>query len=392
MSSIKDVRMKNSLRILREFLTGSEYTKNEIAEKVGLTLVTSCKIINKMLHNGVLVEKGIVDSDCGRKASVYMLNAEQFYICGLAVGLDFYNIEIIDLTKQVRFEKKFQLNAARPFQDVIPEIVADIHQTMEDMNIKSSSLLGIGVTVPGIVDPVKGETVILPNMPTWNHVPIKAILEKEFETLVIVEKDNYASILYLKALYGNRINNAIVMTIMGGVGCGILINGAIYRGADGLAGEIGHVCLGAENDMGTLENNVSDVAITKKIIEIKRQKGESVKDHYEIMDAVHDAQKGDEDCLAVFEQAKNQVAKAVILLVRLYNPKQIFIDSAWIRNLPKAFATLNNVVEHINDLLPNGSVKLVCIRENGTVMKGASMLIYDYVMNYSARNKLISFE
>ena len=391
MSNVKDVRMKNSLKMLREFLTGNEYTKNEIAEKVGLTLVTSCKIMNKMLANGVLVEKGIADSDCGRKASVYVLNAEQFYICGLAVGLDFYHIEVIDLTRKVLFAQKTQLDSTLAFSAVMPTIISYMKEVLDDLHIENSQLLGIGVTVPGIVDPVKGQTVVLPNMPTWNHAPIKEMLEKEFQTLVIMEKDNYASILYLKAINTNRLSNAIVMTIMGGIGCGILIDGAIYRGADGLAGEIGHICLGTDKDAQTLENYASDTSIVRRIRAMKLNHGEELDPEFGIAEAVQAARKGDEDCQKVFAQAMVQLQYALILLVRLYNPRQIFIDSFWVRSLPKAFATLNNALKQLDGALPNCNVKLVCIKEENTVMKGASMLVYDYVMNHSTQNKLINF-
>ncbi len=388
MSNTKNVRMRNSLKTLREFMSGGEYTKNDIAKKVQLTLVTSSKIINEMHENNILMEKGIADSDLGRKASMYTLNPKRFYICGVVLGLEFFYIEVLDLKKEALYKKKAPLDSTKSFDESIKMLIREMQGAFTQLGISSDLLLGIGVAVPGVVDSGKGKTVVLPNMPTWNNAPIRDVLEKEFSTLVLVEKDNFASILYLKAVSEPKLNNAIILTIMGGIGCGILTGGGIYRGETGLAGEVGHLSFG--DDGRELESYASDIAITGDIGKIWEQEGRiKPGERITVQDAVHGFKSGDSACKEVFSRAELYLGRALVTLIRLYNPKQIFIDSEWVRELPKVFTALNNRVRQLNDSLPSGGTKLICIKDTDTLLRGASMLVYDYILNHGTRNKLI---
>lgn len=386
MNNTRDVRMNNSLLVLKEFMTLEKYTKAEMSKKVNLTLVTTGKIINKLLDNGVIIETGIAESVYGRKASEFSLNLTRYFVCGISIDIGKYYFEILDLGMSVVYYGQGSFDC-----DSEPEIVLDlvcksIKEGLIKTKIDSNDIAGIGITVPGIVSPSTGKIQILPNMPNWENIDIKTYFQRSLNVLTIVEKDNYASILYLKTTQKSKLSNAILLTIKGGIGCGILVQGSIYRGANCLAGEVGHVVFENEGKEDDLEGFASNIAILAKIRE-RMVKSVEIPDSIE--SAIDMANNGNEICLEVFRDALKFLCKSLIIIIRLYDPKHIFLDSIWVSEVTGMHKNIISTINDIKDTLPSVDVKIKIIKNRKMIEKGASMLIFDYITNNSKNNKLI---
>ncbi|MFH2034054.1 MAG: ROK family protein, partial [Candidatus Margulisiibacteriota bacterium] len=127
-----------------------------------------------------------------------------------------------------------QKEIIRKMEDAILEIV----------NNKPASILSIGICAPGPVDFAKGIVSNPPNLPGWKNVKLGELLKRKFHVPVMIDNDaNCAALAEAKFGAGKGIKNFVYVTISTGIGGGIIIDGKLYRGAVGAAGEIGHTIM-----------------------------------------------------------------------------------------------------------------------------------------------------
>lgn len=125
-------------------------------------------------------------------------------------------------------------------QATLASIVHAIRETMAGGGVDQNDISGIGLGIPGLVDPEAGIGIASVNL-NWKNVPVKAELEKEFNIPCFIENDVRAAALG-EACYGSGkgARNLVLINIGTGIAAAVLLNGQVYRGASGFAGEIGH--------------------------------------------------------------------------------------------------------------------------------------------------------
>jgi glucokinase len=142
---------------------------------------------------------------------------------------------------------------SRGREHVIAEM-CDAIQSMSDKFKSSAPLQGIGIGVPGIID-VETGLVRDPNLPDWVDYPVHATIEKRLNTVVIFENDANVAALGEKWLGAAKDFADMAMLTLGtGVGGGLVLQGALWRGANGMAGEFGHVTVEPEGELCTCGN------------------------------------------------------------------------------------------------------------------------------------------
>ena len=162
---------------------------------------------------------------------------------GLDIGGTNIDVGLVDIKNRLRVRCSRKTQANRPLQEVISTIEDAIYEAMNEIQLPPFASEGIGVGCAGLVDAESGLVRLSENL-HWQDVPIAAILEDRFEIPVRVENDANCALLgewHMGAAAGAR--NVVMLTLGTGIGSGILVDGKIYRGAGGLAGEIGHTLL-----------------------------------------------------------------------------------------------------------------------------------------------------
>ncbi len=130
-------------------------------------------------------------------------------------------------------------------------IVGGLRESLAARGATGESLRAIGVSCGGPLDAASGIVQAPPNLPTWIDVPVKAILEKEFGALCHLENDaNAGAVAEHRFGAGQGTRNMVFLTMGTGLGAGIIADGRLYRGANGNAGEIGHVRLTRTGPVG----------------------------------------------------------------------------------------------------------------------------------------------
>ena len=193
-----ELRKKNVLDILKTIVHYQPVTKNDVAVKTGLTIVTINTVINELIQKKIIIEDGNIASIGGRPASLYKLNSSRNYIVGVNIGIGEVSFQISNLNMDNIYTDRMSFNKGEQFRDFFNKFKLMLKQSLDKLGIVNDDILGIGVTVPGLVDREKGIMQILPNASEWENIALKDEFEKEFHIKTLLEKDTYASVLCLR--------------------------------------------------------------------------------------------------------------------------------------------------------------------------------------------------
>jgi glucokinase len=267
--------------------------------------------------------------------------------------------------------------------DLVEELLAAAGKTNSDLN-------GFGVGVAGLVDYKTGTVSFAPNLPLRN-APLRKTLAQRLGTRVVVDNDAAAATLGEAGFGAGRgIKNLVMLTIGTGIGGGIIIDGALYRGASGSAGELGHMVIetggpGCEcGGQGCLEAVASGRAIAARARSAVRKSGDG-----KIVDLTDGDLKnitgevvqqaalaGDKTAIAVLEETGRLIGAGLVTIVNAFNPEMIILGGGVIEGDKIILKTASSVVKKCG-LIPNRNiVKIVpAALGNKAGLYGAFVLI-----------------
>jgi glucokinase len=243
---------------------------------------------------------------------------------------------------------------ARGRDQVITEMCADIQKLAAQFKSRAS-LLGIGVGVPGITDLHTGFIHESPNLPDWANYPVRDEIERRLGTRVILENDANAAAMGEKWLGAGRDYDDLCMITLGtGVGGGLILNGQIWHGMTGMAGELGHMTVYPDGppcgcgNRGCLEQLASATAITRmakeavssgKAPELARAMSDNPEFSSKIVYEM--AMDGDEPAKEIFRTVGRALGIVVAAMVNALNLPMFVIgggvSSAWDAFAPYIF-------------------------------------------------------
>jgi len=195
---------------------------------------------------------------------------------GIDLGGTNIGIGIVGSENELIYKDSIPTKSERGFNDIIDDIMALISKTINVNNIPKAHIQGIGIGVPGIVDPKSGIIIDCVNL-RWNNVDIKSAIEEKLNIPVTVGNDaTVAGVAELVVGAMRGCQTGVLLTLGTGIGGGIIINGQVYDGFHGIGSEIGHMIVGENyyncncGRNGCLETFSSSTAIIKyarKLIE-----------------------------------------------------------------------------------------------------------------------------
>src|SRR5450755_1365726 len=191
----------------------------------------------------------------------------------LSIGVDLggTNLRIAAVDEQGTLVEKITLGTKVSLgRDHVIDDMCDAIQRVSEKYKDAAPLLGIGIGVPGIIDMQTGLLRESPNLPGWAEYPVRAEIERRLKTIVVLENDANVAALGEKWLGAAKDYSDVAMLTLGtGVGGGLVMGGAIWRGANGMAGEWGHATVEPDGhpcgcgNRGCLEQYASATAIVR---------------------------------------------------------------------------------------------------------------------------------
>ncbi len=332
---VREVNKSLVLDLVRQERTIS---RADIARRTRLSRSTISIIVNDLIADGWLRESGTGQSRGGRRPILLTFNYQAGYVLGIGAGATHLAAVVTDLDAQViaELERPFDV-AAGPIVGL--PAIADIGRTViSQAGISFSDLVGIGVGVPGPLDTTRGTPVAPPIMPGWSGAPVRDRLQDDFGVSVYL--DNDANLGALGELYygaGQGVRNLVYLKVATGIGCGIIIDGEIYHGQTGTAGEIGHLMIDEDGppcscgSYGCLESMAGGPAIAQRAriaIEAGQPtvlKGVAVNGNLTAKQVEQAAREGDPLSRQLYRDAGRLLGIAVADAINLLNPGRVII-------------------------------------------------------------------
>ena len=231
---LTDKERKN-LAILETVKRSGPISKADVSKITKLNIVTVSNYVNDFVEKGLIIEKGLDVSSGGRRPTMIELNPKAYYVIGIDLAVNKIIGVLTDLDAKIIAKEKAQ----RPRENaeaVVNTVVDIIAKLIKSPDIDSKKIHGICIGASGVIDRESG-TVRCTEGIASIYVPINTLLEQKFGIPVFIEHDATAA-AYGEWSIGLGAEARVMLYMYSGVGCGIIINGEIYRGVSGTAGEV----------------------------------------------------------------------------------------------------------------------------------------------------------
>jgi predicted NBD/HSP70 family sugar kinase len=324
--------------------TGQASSRVDLARLTGLSRATVSQRVEVLLRQGLLIEIGHGPSTGGRQPIRLSLNPAAGVVLAADVGASHYEIALYDLDGgRKRLAHDFLDIAAGP-EVVLSQVVAQFDRLLDEVGHTRDEIRAVGMGLPGPVEFATGTVVRPPIMPGWDGFVVPKWFQEHYPVPVIV--DNDVNLLALGVYSSGDFDSKemLVIKVGTGIGCGIVSGGALHRGADGAAGDIGHVRLADQDDVvcncgntGCLEAVASGSAIAASL----RKQGLDVQNSW---DVVQLAQDGEPHVLHAVRSAGHRIGEVLASLVNFYNPDTIIVGGALAELRDELLAAIRGVI------------------------------------------------
>jgi len=335
------IKELNRTFVVNTILKYEPISRTKIAELTELSLSTVSNIVASLIEKGLVQETGEDKSKGGRKPIMLELNPRIGLAIGIKIGLDGIVAALVNLKGTVLYQISRSIPPKKDKKNVIKSVVEVIRNLVKEARIDFGHVIGCGIGVSGLVDSSCG-ALIYSAILGWKNIQFKKLLEKEFNIPVFVDKDVNALALGERRYGAARgINNFVCITIGTGIGAGIILNGEIYHGNSGGAGELGHTIIDKNGPLcycgkhGCLETFSSESFIIKEAKKalikggktlIKNLLNNNDLDNLSVSTIIEAAYKGDTIAKNIFEQAGKNLGIGISNFINIVDPEMILME------------------------------------------------------------------
>src|SRR5690349_9476066 len=315
--SLESLRRLNRLRVIRALREGGQISRAEIARRTGLSRSTVSSLVADLQADGLVVERpepGLAHgSQGGRPPILLSFDAS----AGAAVGIDFghshLRVAVSDLASTILAERSRPLDTDHDAQEGL------------DAGAERSAVIGAGMGLPGPIGSGEGVVGTSAILPGWIGMTAEAEMRRRLEIPVMVDNDaNLGALAEAAFGAGRDAGDLIYLKVSSGIGAGLILNGRLYRGAAGLAGELGHVLVAPDGIVCRCGNRgcLETVAATGALVDLLRR---SHGDDFTIEAMLAGARDGDAGCRRVIHDAGRALGTVAATLLNVLNPELLIV-------------------------------------------------------------------
>ncbi|MDO5745521.1 MAG: ROK family protein [Micrococcaceae bacterium] len=217
----------------------------ELAGSTGLSPQTISNVVRRLLDEGLVREDRTIVSGPGKPRTVLELEANRMVAVGIHLDPGVITVVMLNLRGETLHSRRVDIPAVEVPQKTIEAMVQTVDEIISESGVPRTHVLGVGVVVPGPLDPVRGVMIDPPLLDGWKDVEILEPLQRLLKLDVVLEKDTIAAAIaeQWKSNDAER-DNFLTMYVGAGIGAGMVLNGEVHRGISNNAGEIGHYSTG----------------------------------------------------------------------------------------------------------------------------------------------------
>jgi predicted NBD/HSP70 family sugar kinase len=301
-------------------------SRAQIARETALSKPTVSQALSALFAAGLVREAGRTSGGKGPTALLYELNPEAGWVVGIDVGRDWVRAAIADVTGAfvARRDERARVKSAKM---LITQIGAVAHGLAADAGIKWSQVTLATVGSPGVFEPERGQVALAHALPGWGRQGLVELVQRELGTKIAFENDvNLAALGEQWQGLGKGVRDFVYLHLGTGVGMGLVLNGELYRGNAGAAGEVGYLPL-AETDLrarASIRRGALDVAAsaTGVVADARRSRMTPPLTAKKVFD---DARGGGRKALRVVALEARRIALAIAAVASVVDPELVIL-------------------------------------------------------------------
>ncbi len=389
---LRKVNLSAVLNNLRQY---TSISRTDLAELTGLNKATITRLVRDLLEHGLVKEVGTRSSAIGSPSILLGLNPNAGYIIGLRLDVDCTLVILTDFAAKTIWHNEENHQPDDSQELIKSNILELINAAIDHVPDKERPILGLGLSLPGLVDEDKGKLLFAPNL-GWHDVDMRGWLSEYYKFPIYA--DNDANLAALGETYfgaGRDCDYVLYVNITYGVGAGIVLGQEILAGKNGVAGEVGHMTVDPNGPLckcgnqGCWETFISTPAIFRRIRElIEDGNTTSLSDnemtdfsHLSIPKVVTAAEDGDEVANQVLHETAMNIGLGLASLINILNPNRVILGG-YLR--PAYPLMMSDIVETVSSraLKWSRDDTDIVIAHHGyeAALRGAIAMIYNHVL------------
>ena len=319
------MRTSDVFELLRD---GTPRTRAQLADASGLARSTIAARIDVLMRLGLVAPYGGGVSTGGRPPSLLAMNPRARVVAGVDIGASHATAGLADLAGTVLAERRADLDIATGPEHVLGWAEQVIGELLEDQKRSVAELSAIGIGLPGPVEHSTGRAINPPIMPGWDRYDVPAHVQRAFDVPVLIDNDVNIMALGEQHAHLPDVQDLVFIKVSTGIGAGLISGGELQRGAQGTAGDLGHVRVVRADGVicrcgneGCLEAIAAGPALARAL----QEAGVAAATGQDVVDLVR---SGDPVAAQVVRQAGRDLGEVVATLVNVINPSAIVIGGA----------------------------------------------------------------
>ncbi len=405
---MNDKKDRNKKLIIKNLYVSKALSCAEISLQIEKSLPFTAEILDVLAEDGFITETGFARSTGGRKPVNYSLNPDVLYIVSVAMDQFVTRIAIMNMKNECiepveRYELPLHNNS-----NALSLLVERINYVINKSGLPKNKFAGIGIGMPGFVDVKKGINY------SYLLTDGKSITEFISDNVKLpVYIDNDSSIIALAELqFGafREAGNAMIVNVGWGIGLGLILNGKLYRGHNGFAGEFSHIPLFFNGKLcycgksGCLETEASLLIVVEKAMEGLRagrvtKLSELPDDDLEqaCLKTIKAAHQGDQFAISLLSDIAYKIGRGVAILIHLFNPELIVLSGRGSAAGKILITPLQQAITEycIPGLAEHTSIHLSALGNEAELIGAAALVMENYGKETTAtagKNKLLKAE
>ncbi|MFC3298140.1 ROK family protein [Arthrobacter agilis] len=370
-------------QVLRD---GRPRTRAELAQITGLARSTVAARVDALMTLGFVSPTGGAVSTGGRPPSLFALNPAARVVIGADLGATHAIVILADLAGEELARERSGISIADGPDAVLGWFVSAIGRLLASAGRATADLAAIGIGLPGPVEHDTGRPINPPIMPGWDRFDVPGFVQETFAVPVLVDNDVNIMALGEQSANWPEIDDLVFIKVATGIGAGIISGGILQRGAQGTAGDLGHVRVASGGDapcrcgnLGCLEAVASGPALAASL------GGAVQQDLMGSQDVIDLVRSGDARALQAIRQAGRDIGDVVAMCINLINPSVVVIGGSLAQAGEHLLAGIREVVYTRSLPLATEHLRIApSVSGQNAGVTGAAVLAISHVLSPAA--------
>ncbi len=376
------------LRLIRD---GHASTRAELVALTGLARSTVAQRMDALLAQRLVIPAGASASTGGRPPKTFAFNRNAGVVLAADLGATHSRVAVTDLAGDVTVETRADIPIADGPEPVMSWLEETFDALLAEIEQSHADVRGIGVGIPGPVEFATGTPVAPPIMPGWDGYGVATRLRERYGATVLV--DNDVNIMALGEYWARWRDTAhlLFVKVGTGIGCGVITDGRIHRGAQGAAGDIGHIHVPDHDDvicrcgnLGCLEAIAGGGAMASRLSALGVQADNS-------RDVVRHVRDGRPEAMRLVRQSGRELGGVLASAVNFFNPGVIVIGGDMAHADEHLLAGVREVVYRRSTALATRSIRIArSTLDDRAGVIGAAVMVIEAVLAPDAVDQAIA--